>query len=102
LYQKDHVLLSLLYEVLDGLPTAETIKQPRVLDWVLNEWLEGRGDPLATSVKKTAFLSHSSILLDSARTDELAIIMKELSLKSTSGKQDKQFDLQKQVSYRCM
>ncbi|KAL7940044.1 hypothetical protein V8C42DRAFT_356502 [Trichoderma barbatum] len=35
---QDHPLVPLTYEAQDGLPTAETIRQPGVLAWAMDEW----------------------------------------------------------------
>lgn len=56
------MLVPLQFEAIDGISTAETIKQPGVLEWALGEWQSGRGGPLASGVSGTAFLSHTSFL----------------------------------------
>lgn len=59
---QDHMLVPLQYKTVDGIATAETIKQPGVLDWALGEWQAGRGGPLASGVSGTSFLSYASIV----------------------------------------
>ncbi|RDW59103.1 alcohol oxidase-3 [Coleophoma crateriformis] len=58
---QDHTIVPLLYEVHEGLATAETIKQPGVLEWATGEFQAGRGGPLASGVSCTAFLSYDSV-----------------------------------------
>ncbi|TVY68813.1 Dehydrogenase citC [Lachnellula suecica] len=59
---QDHPLLGIGYEAMDGIPTAEMLKQPGVLDWAIKEWAEKGAGPLAGGVTGTAFLSYASIL----------------------------------------
>jgi choline dehydrogenase len=56
------MIVPLEFETIDGIPTAETIKQPGVFEWALGEWQSGRGGPLASGVSGTAFFSYASIL----------------------------------------
>jgi len=61
-------------------PTAETIRQPGILDWALNEWQSGRGGPLASGVSGSAFLSHRSIVKDQRRSLELSDLVKKMAM----------------------
>ncbi|PON20669.1 GMC oxidoreductase [Trichoderma gamsii] len=36
---------------------AESFRNPKILDWAMNEWINGRGGPLSSGVNGTAFLS---------------------------------------------
>jgi choline dehydrogenase len=59
---QDHTLIPFIWEVQPGYPTAETIKEPGVLEYAMGEFQEGRGGPLTSGVSNTAFLSYVSIL----------------------------------------
>jgi choline dehydrogenase len=78
-------------------PTAETIKQPGVLDWALSEWQAGRGGPLASGPSGTSFLSYSSILPGDSRTSLIQAAEEELDNESFSGVHEKAFQIQRQV-----
>ncbi|KAF8860625.1 alcohol oxidase [Acephala macrosclerotiorum] len=96
---QDHPLLGLGYEVLDGIPTAEMIKQPGVLDWAINEWATKGAGPLTTGVTGTAFLSHSS-LSPSAQTptleSRLLNLLESTQMPTTPGLK-KQLELQRGI-----
>ncbi|KAJ4176155.1 hypothetical protein NW759_017151 [Fusarium solani] len=88
---QDHPLVPLTYEARDGLPTAETIRQPGVLDWAMGEWQAGRGGPLASGVSGTSFLLHKAIA-DASRVSKLL----ELSATRSTLK-NTQFDILKEL-----
>jgi len=90
------MLVPLEFETVDGVQTAETIKQPGVLEWALKEWQEGRGGPLASGVSGTAFLSYASILPKSDQDSIPKSMEKGLSA-TPSYHRSKQFEIQKQV-----
>jgi choline dehydrogenase len=96
---KDHLLVPFSYEVLDGIPTAEMINQPGVLDWALQEWKEKGAGPLATGVTGTAFLSFVSTVPPGMRASRLERIAKLLQQDSGSTNPGlaKQLQLQKEV-----
>ncbi|KAH8894636.1 alcohol oxidase [Thozetella sp. PMI_491] len=80
---QDHTLVSVNYEAREGLLTAETIKQPGVLDWALGEWAAGKGGPLATGV--------SDLLSDGPNPNALqAQVLKEVIASPTEA--DLQFN----------
>ncbi|CZR64279.1 related to choline dehydrogenase [Phialocephala subalpina] len=89
---QDHPLLGFAYEVQDGIPTAEMIKQPGVLGWAVNEWATKGAGPLTTGVTGTAFLSHDSLTL-SALESRLQELLKTVPIPNTPGLQ-KQLQLQ--------
>ncbi|KAH7146730.1 hypothetical protein B0J13DRAFT_442332 [Dactylonectria estremocensis] len=68
---QDHPLVPLTYEARDGLPTAETIRQPGVLDWAMGEWQAG---PDASRVSKLLELSATRSTLKNTQFE----ILKEL------------------------
>ncbi|KAH6986652.1 hypothetical protein EDB80DRAFT_590349 [Ilyonectria destructans] len=68
---QDHPLVPLTYEAQDGLPTAETIRQPGVLDWAVGEWQAG---PDASRVSRLLELSATRSTLKNMQFD----ILKEL------------------------
>jgi choline dehydrogenase-like flavoprotein len=81
---------------MDGVPTAEMLKQPGVLDWAIKEWTEKGAGPLAGGVTGTAFLSYSSVL-SSDRKEALKDRVKELTSQSSAmlnPGQAKQLELQ--------
>jgi choline dehydrogenase len=90
-------MVGLGYEALDGIPTAEMIKQPGVLDWAISEWASKGLGPLTTGVTGTAFLSHNS-LVPSEQEQALRSQLHELATKvptpTTLGLKD-QLELQK-------
>ena len=77
--------------------TAESIKQPGVLEWALNEWQSGRGGPLASGVSGTGFLSHASIIphIKDAATTET--IIGKLAGTSIPDMPTRQLDIQKRL-----
>jgi choline dehydrogenase len=85
------------FETLDGVPTAETINQPGVLEWALGKWQAGRGGPLASGIRGTSFLPYTSILADVTRSALLQAANEELEREALSGPQQKLFELRKQV-----
>ncbi|OCL06523.1 GMC oxidoreductase [Glonium stellatum] len=52
----DHLLVPFSYEAAEGIPTAEMIQEPGVLEWALREWKEKGAGPLATGVTGTGFM----------------------------------------------
>ncbi|KAG0649874.1 Dehydrogenase mpl7 [Hyphodiscus hymeniophilus] len=94
---QDHVLIPLEFEALEGVPTAETIKQPGVLEWALGEWQAGRGGPLSTGPSGTSFLSYSSILTDASGDEVLEAAKAVLDDEGPSKPYTKLYQLQKQV-----
>lgn len=79
------------------MPTAETIKQPGVLEWALGEWQAGRGGPLASGISGTSFLPYNSILPDESRAAILQAAREELDKETPLRHQDKLFKLHKEV-----
>jgi choline dehydrogenase len=90
-------LVPLEFETLDGVPTAETIKQPGVLEWALGEWQAGRGGPLASGVSGASFLSYPSILSNESRSKLTKAAKDELNVERPSGVQKNVFKIQKQT-----
>jgi choline dehydrogenase-like flavoprotein len=84
---QDHTLVPLEFETIEGIATAETIKQPGVFEWALGEWQAGRGGPLGSGVSGTAFLSYASVLSNTTDT-KIQTLMQ-------GGIHSKQFALQK-------
>ncbi|KAI5456077.1 hypothetical protein BGZ63DRAFT_418104 [Mariannaea sp. PMI_226] len=69
---QDHPLVPLTYEAVDGLPTAETIRRPGVLDWALAEWQSG---PDASRVRELLELSGSDTVPKDAQFDILRDVL---------------------------
>lgn len=45
----------------EGVMGGESFRNPKILDWAMNEWINGRGGPLSSGVNGTAFLSSQII-----------------------------------------
>lgn len=91
------MLVPLNFEVIDGMTTAETIKQPGVLDWALKEWQSGRGGPLVTGVSGTSFLSHASIVPHIQEASTIESIIGKLTEAGVAEGIGKQLQIQKRV-----
>ncbi|KUJ10689.1 alcohol oxidase [Mollisia scopiformis] len=96
---QDHTLAGIGYEAIDGVPTAEMIKQPGVLDWAINEWATKGLGPLSAGVTGTAFLSHDSLLSSEEKLSLESRLEEILSAtpQPTSPGLKKQLDLQKKT-----
>ncbi|KAH8811078.1 hypothetical protein F5884DRAFT_842953 [Xylogone sp. PMI_703] len=96
---RDHTLTALGYEVIDGVPTAEMIQQPGVLDWALQQWKDNGTGPLTTGVTGSGFVSYSSILPVDTRAQRVKEISKLLDQEAGKAEPNftKQFQLQKEV-----
>lgn len=68
---QDHLLVPTAYEVKDGIPTAEMLGQPGILDWALKEWAEKGAGPLGTGVSGSGFVSYASIVPEAERKSRL-------------------------------
>jgi choline dehydrogenase-like flavoprotein len=97
--QKDHPLLGFAYEALDGIPTREMIKQPGVLDWALQEYMQKGAGPLAGGATGTAFLSASLLLPPDQKAAFIANLSKLVDeySKYASGGLRKQLELHKEM-----
>ncbi|RFU27142.1 hypothetical protein B7463_g9199, partial [Scytalidium lignicola] len=94
---QDHMLVPLLFDVVDGMATAESIKQPGVLEWALNEWQTGRGGPLASGVSGTGFLSHAGIIPHINEATTIETVTRNIGDSSTVDGLAKQVQIQKRV-----
>lgn len=45
----------------EGVMGAESFRDPKILDWAMREWINGRGGPLSSGVNGTALLSSQII-----------------------------------------
>lgn len=91
------MLVPLNFETIDGIATAETIKQPGVLEWALGEWQAGRGGPLGSGVSGTAFLSYQSVL-NNTTNSEPSIPLQEGILPKQFALQKSQFESRKEAA----
>jgi choline dehydrogenase-like flavoprotein len=84
--------LPLVYEVVNGIPTAESLRQPGVLEWAIAEFQAGRGGPLASGITETSFLTYRSILDDPSTAPA---VLDRITL-PTSGPRDTRLEIQKE------
>lgn len=96
---QDHLLVPFSYEAAEGIPTAEMIQEPGVLEWALREWKEKGAGPLATGVTGTGFMSYASLVPETERTsklDQLADLLEKFAGPTRPGIA-KQLQLQKEL-----
>lgn len=66
---QDHAVASISFEVVDGIPTIENIKQPGVLDALLELYQTTRSGPLTSSCISSAYLPVPEWQAEGARPD---------------------------------
>ncbi|KAL7904076.1 hypothetical protein GGI35DRAFT_490775 [Trichoderma velutinum] len=89
---QDHPIVPIAHEAHDTLQTAETLRQPDVLEWAIGEFQAGRGGPLATGVSGTSFLTYTSILDDPSKAKTLSD-----RICIPSGSRKLKFEVQKEI-----
>ena len=89
--------MPIAYEAVAGVATAETLRQPGVLDWAVAEHQGGRGGPLAGGVSGTAFLTHRSIVGEGGTQTPHPLAAQPLPIPASSGpSRTPQFRIQKE------
>jgi choline dehydrogenase-like flavoprotein len=81
---QDHAIASISYEVVDGIPTIENIKEPGVLDSLMQLYQSTNSGPLTSSCISSAYLPLGEFAAEGERPELDRILDENLHIKDTS------------------